>query len=239
VESRPEEHPERGEDENVNLQADGHAELRGGQAERPADGHAELRAGQAELSVGEQVKQGADPHAQAFVTGGAYALLFLFGAAQGLIGCFHFSWGIGPVPLAALGFCTAILATCLLGAAAMGSAAGALLPALGWFLVSVVLTMPTAQGSVIVTNTVAGDWYLYGGSACAAAGVVIALVRRIGASAGRGPASSRGPASGGGPASRRGPASGRGLGSRRRPASSRGPAGRGPAHGQSAQGSGL
>jgi hypothetical protein len=66
----------------------------------------------------------------------------------------------------------------VLGAAGMGSAAGALVPAAGWLLVSVVLTLPTAGGSVIVTNTAAGAWYLYGGSVCAAAGVVYAFVSR-------------------------------------------------------------
>jgi hypothetical protein len=124
-----------------------------------------------------------DSRAEAFVTGGAYALLFLFGLAQGLIGSFQFSWGIGHVPLGALGFCAAILATCLLGAAAMGSAAGALLPAIGWFLASLALTIPTPQGSVIVTGTAAGELYLYGGAAAAAAGVITALVRRISAPA--------------------------------------------------------
>ena len=124
-----------------------------------------------------------DEQAEAFVTGGAYALLFLFGLAQGLIGSFQFSWGIGHIPLGALGFCAAILATCLLGAAAMGSAAGALLPAIGWFLASLVLTMPTPQGSVIITGTAAGEWYLYGGSAAAAAGVITALTRRFNAPA--------------------------------------------------------
>ena len=131
--------------------------------------------------------------AHGFVTGGAYSLLFLFGAAQGLIGCFQFRRGAGPVPLAALGFCILILATCVLGAAAMDSAAGALLPAAGWFLVTVVLTLPTAQGSVIVTNSAAGEWYLYGGSACAVAGAVIALMRRIrDTAAGRRPAARHG-----------------------------------------------
>jgi hypothetical protein len=124
---------------------------------------------------------GTDPHIRPFVTGGGYALLFVFGAAQGLIGCFQFSVAASPIPLAALGFCALIAATCLLGAAGMGSAAGALVPAVGWFLASLVLTMPTAQGSVIVTNTAAGEWYLYGGSACAAVAVMIAFVRRIGA----------------------------------------------------------
>jgi hypothetical protein len=71
-----------------------------------------------------------------------------------------------------------ILVTCLLGAAGMGSAAGALVPALGWFGVSVVLSLPTAGGSVIITSSGPGEWYLYGGSACAAAGVVLAFVRR-------------------------------------------------------------
>lgn len=117
-------------------------------------------------------------HRQAFVTGGAYALLFLFGAAQGLIGCFQYSRSAGPVPVAALLSAALILVTCVLGAAGMGSAAGALVPAAGWLLVSVVLTLPTPGGSVIVSNTAAGVWYLYGGSVCAAAGVVYAFVTR-------------------------------------------------------------
>jgi hypothetical protein len=151
-----------------------------------------------EIRLEERPERDDDQHAQAFVTGGAYALLFVFGAAQGLIGCFQFSWAVGPIPLAALGFCAAILVTCLLGAVAMGSAAGALVPAAGWFLVSVVLTMPTPQGSVIVTNTTAGEWYLYGGSACAAVAVMIAFVRRLGApGVGRGLRGGRSPARGG------------------------------------------
>lgn len=148
METRPEEHPERGA---------------GGDPERIADGHPGRTGG---------------PHLPAFVTGGGYALLFLFGAAQGVIGCFQFSWGAGPVPLAALGFCAAILVTCLLGAAGMGSAAGALVVAAGWFLASAALTLPTSQGSVIVTNTAAGEWYLYGGTACVLIALVIVFVRR-------------------------------------------------------------
>jgi uncharacterized protein DUF6113 len=119
-----------------------------------------------------------EQHSQAFVTGGAYALLFLLGALQGLIGCFQYSRSAGPIPVAALILAALILVTCVLGAIGMGSAAGALLPAAGWLLVSVVLTLPTAGGSVIVTNTAAGAWYLYGGSVCAAAAVVYAFVSR-------------------------------------------------------------
>jgi hypothetical protein len=60
----------------------------------------------------------------------------------------------------------------------MRSPAGALIPALGWFGVSVVLSLPTSGGSVIISNSVSGQVYLYGGSVCAAAGVVVAFLRR-------------------------------------------------------------
>jgi hypothetical protein len=102
---------------------------------------------------------------QAFVTGGAYSL-------------FQYSRSIGSFPLLALVLAALIGVTCVLGAAGMGSAAGALVPAVGWFVVSIVLTLPTASGSVIIANTAAGKWYLYGGSACAAVGVVVAFMRR-------------------------------------------------------------
>jgi hypothetical protein len=60
----------------------------------------------------------------------------------------------------------------------MGSVMGGVLPAIGWLAVSFVLTLPTAAGSVIVTNTTAGEWYLYGGAACAAVGVVAGFRQR-------------------------------------------------------------
>jgi hypothetical protein len=115
---------------------------------------------------------------QAFVTGGAYALLFVLGAMEGLIGCFQFSRPVGSFPLVALVLAAVIGVTCLLGAAGMGSTAGALAPALGWFAASVVLSLPTPGGSVIIANSTAGQVYLYGGSLCAAAGVVVAFLRR-------------------------------------------------------------
>jgi hypothetical protein len=116
--------------------------------------------------------------ARAFVAGGAYALLFLLGALEGLVGCFQYSRSVGSFPLAALVLAAAIGVTCVLGAAGMGSAAGALVPALGWFAVSVVLSVPTSGGSVLITNSAAGELYLYGGSACAAAALIVAFVRR-------------------------------------------------------------
>jgi hypothetical protein len=102
----------------------------------------------------------------------AYAALFVLGAMEGLIGCFQFGHSLGRVPVASLAFCALLLVTCVAGAAGMGTALGGVLPAIGWMAASFVLTLPTAAGSVIVTNTFAGEWYLYGGAACAAMGVV-------------------------------------------------------------------
>ncbi len=115
---------------------------------------------------------------EAFVTGGAYAMLFLAGALQALVGTFQYSRTVAAFPLTALFFALLILVTCVLGAAGMRSVAGALAPAIGWFLVSLVLSMPTSGGSVIVANTTPGEWYLYGGALGAVAGVVLAFVRR-------------------------------------------------------------
>jgi hypothetical protein len=104
-----------------------------------------------------------------------YVLLFLLGVMEGLIGCFEFSHSVGKVPVAALGFCALILVTCVLGGAGMRSGFGGLIPAIGWLAASFVLTLPTAAGSVIVTNTTAGKWYLYGGAVCAAIGSAISF----------------------------------------------------------------
>lgn len=106
-----------------------------------------------------------------------YLLLFVLGAMEGLIGCFQFPHTIGSVPAAALGFSALILVTCLLGGAGMGSPIGALAPAVGWLVTALILTLPTAAGSVVVTNTTEGKWYLYGGAVCAGAGVAICFGR--------------------------------------------------------------
>ncbi len=94
---------------------------------------------------------------------------------QGLIGSFQFPHSVGSVPLAALAFCLLILLTCLLAGRGVGSAMGALAPAVGWVVSSLVLSLPTPGGSVIVTNSAAGKWYLYGGTICASLGVGLAL----------------------------------------------------------------
>ena len=111
--------------------------------------------------------------AQVLLTVGAYAALFLAGVVEGLIGSFQYGRN---APLGAIVFCVVLLITCLLGAWAMRSIAGALWPAIGWFVASFVLSMPVASGSVIITNSTAGKWYLYGGTVCALSGVALSFV---------------------------------------------------------------
>ena len=110
------------------------------------------------------------------VTVGVYGVLFLFGLVQGLIGSFQYSRASGSVPVAALVCCAAILATCLLASWATRSVSGAVLPGIGWILASFVLSMPVSNGSVIITSTTAGKWYLYGGTICVAAAVVASFI---------------------------------------------------------------
>jgi hypothetical protein len=76
------------------------------------------------------------------------------------------------VPVAALICCVVILATCLLAAWATRSVSGAVLPGIGWIIASFVLSMPVSNGSVIITSTTPGQWYLYGGTLSVAAAVV-------------------------------------------------------------------
>jgi Family of unknown function (DUF6113) len=108
-----------------------------------------------------------------------YGMLFVLGAVQGVIGSFQYSWMAGPVPVAALACCAVLLATCLLGAWAMRSVSGALAPGVGWILAAFVMSLPVSNGSVIITNTAAGKWYLYGGTVTAVAAALLSFVVMI------------------------------------------------------------
>lgn len=117
------------------------------------------------------------------VTFGAYATLFVCGLLEGLIGCFHY--GQGPAPLAAIGFALAIALTCVLGAWGMTATAGALAPAAGWFVAAVVLSTGTQGGSVIITDTTAGKWFLFGGGLSVIAACIFSATRWSRSRAGR------------------------------------------------------
>ena len=106
---------------------------------------------------------------------GGYLVLFLFGLAQAVIGCFQY--GRGPAPVASVCFALAILVTCVLSAWGMRTVAGGLMPGVGWFIAAFILATGTRGGSVLITNSTAGEWFLFGGSSCAAAGCLVSYVR--------------------------------------------------------------
>jgi hypothetical protein len=109
------------------------------------------------------------------VTIGAYLALFVLGLVQGLLGTFHYNTGTSP--LAAILFDLAILVTCVLGSYGTRSTLGGALPAVGWFIVTVVLSSGNSGGSVLVSDAASGKWFLFGGAICAAGGAVIAAAR--------------------------------------------------------------
>lgn len=98
----------------------------------------------------------------------SYVVLLLLGAVLGVIGSFQYSRS--PVPLVAIVLDVAIFAACLLCGWGLRSIAGGLMPAIGWMIASFILSMPSTNGSVIITATTAGEWYLYGGALAAATG---------------------------------------------------------------------
>lgn len=91
-----------------------------------------------------------------------YVVIFVFGGVQGVVGSFQYSQP--PVPVIAILLTVTIFATCVLCGWGTMTFSGALAPAAGWLLASFYLSMGTHQGSVIITNTTAGKWYLYGGA---------------------------------------------------------------------------
>jgi uncharacterized protein DUF6113 len=105
----------------------------------------------------------------------AYVLLVLFGAVQGVVGSFQYGRGVAHVPVAAVCAALVIGVTSAAGGRGMRSAGGAVAPAAGWLIAAFLLAMPRRSGSVIITNTAAGQVFLYGGALCAAIGVGIGL----------------------------------------------------------------
>jgi hypothetical protein len=109
------------------------------------------------------------------VKAAAYFALFVLGAVEALVGTFQYSRGPGSV--VAICFAAGILVTCVLGGWGMTSGAGGVLPAGGWFLVSILLGTSTRGGTVFVVNDTQGKWFLYAGAVCAAGGAIIAFAR--------------------------------------------------------------
>jgi hypothetical protein len=99
-----------------------------------------------------------------------YVMTFVLGVVEGVVGSFQYSQS--PAPLIAIIIVVIIFATCLLGGWGTMTVGGALVPGVGWIIASFILSMGTHAGSVIITNTPAGKWFLYGGSLAVLAAVV-------------------------------------------------------------------
>jgi hypothetical protein len=114
---------------------------------------------------------------RALTTAAGYLVLFVLGAFQGLIGSFQYSQP--PAPLIAIVLVVIIFGTCVACGWGVGTFAAGLLPAVGWILASFILAMGRPNGSVIITATAAGEWYLYGGALGCVVGSVAAYFTRL------------------------------------------------------------
>jgi hypothetical protein len=107
------------------------------------------------------------------ITAAGYLMLLVLGGLEGMIGSFQYA--DSPAPLVAVVLDLIIFATCVLAGWGLRTHGSGIFPALGWIVVSFVFAMPRSNGSVIVTATSPGEWYLYGGALAAAAGAATAF----------------------------------------------------------------
>jgi hypothetical protein len=114
---------------------------------------------------------------RALTTAAGYLVLFVLGAFQGLIGSFQYSQA--PAPLIAIVLVVIIFGTCAACGWGIGTFTAGLLPAVGWILATFILAMGRPNGSVIITATAAGEWYLYGGALGCVVGSVTAYFTRL------------------------------------------------------------
>jgi hypothetical protein len=123
--------------------------------------------------------QGPPPNGgqRALTRAAGYLVLFVLGAVQGLIGSFQYSQQ--PAPLIAIVLVVIIFGTCVACGWGVGTFAAGLLPAVGWILASFILATGRPNGSVIITATAAGEWYLYGGALGCVVGSVAAYFTRL------------------------------------------------------------
>ena len=110
-------------------------------------------------------------------TAAGYVMLFVLGALQGMIGSFQYSRS--PTPLIAIILVVVIFATCAACGWGIGTFGAGLLPGVGWILASFIISMPRPNGSVVITATAAGEWYLYGGAIACVAGCLATFFIRL------------------------------------------------------------
>jgi hypothetical protein len=112
-------------------------------------------------------------HVEAFVSGGAYGVLAVAGAAVGLLGSFYHAFDLGPIPAFAIAFALLNLGAFRLAGWAMRTRLGAAAPALAWLLVVIFMSSKRPEGDLVISGSAAGYVFLLGGAVAA----VLAVVR--------------------------------------------------------------
>jgi hypothetical protein len=114
-----------------------------------------------------------NPRVEAFITGAAYGGLIVAGLMLGVIESFSFSWTAGPIPLAAILWSLFNLVAFWGAGWGMGGKLGATVPTLMWLVVVILLAIQRPEGDLVVTGTMEGTVFLYGG--VLAAGIAVLL----------------------------------------------------------------
>jgi Family of unknown function (DUF6113) len=108
----------------------------------------------------------------AVLIGLAYGVLAVLGVLLGVIGSFEFSWQLGGVPVAAIFLSLVNLAAFRAAGWAMEAKLGAVIPAVLWMIILVVLSSRRPEGDLVVTGTTPGYVYMFGGAVAALAAIV-------------------------------------------------------------------
>ncbi|MEO3782405.1 DUF6113 family protein [Actinocorallia sp. B10E7] len=108
------------------------------------------------------------------LTGALYGFLALGGVFLALIGSFSF----GRSLLTALGLCALNLVAFRAAGWAAGGRGGAMIPAATWLTTAGMLSMPRAEGDVIITGGANGMIFLFGGAAAALAATALTPATR-------------------------------------------------------------
>ncbi len=115
----------------------------------------------------EETTSPSSPPAPAFLTGAVYGALAVLGAMLGVLGSFEFSWEAGGVPVAAIAWSLVNLAVFRGAGWALRGKLGAVVPAVFWLIVVLVLSSRRPEGDLVVTGLTPGYIFIFGGAIAA------------------------------------------------------------------------
>jgi hypothetical protein len=115
----------------------------------------------------------APDHDSPVLMGAAYGMLLLLGLLLGVVGGFGHAWYFGEFPVGSLAWLVVLFAVPYGMGRLGGGRASALLPAIGWVIVSFFLAIRQPGGDLVIAGTTAGFWYLYGGMVVVIAAVLL------------------------------------------------------------------